>query len=200
MPALASDYIGAIPGYYDRYLRALLFDEYAADLARRVRVGPAGAVLETAAGTGIASRHLRDALPAETRLVVTDLNEPMLAIARTKFQAGESVEFRTSNAQHLEFPDASFEAVACEFSLMFFPDKLAAAGEAARVLKPGGAFVFNVWDSYAHNELAKIINDCLIGLYGERRPLFYDTPFGYYQIDEIREMLRQAALAPLRSA
>ena len=68
MPVSAADYIGEIPKYYDRYLRALLFDDYAADLARRVRVAPGGAVLETAAGTGIASRHLRDALPADTQL------------------------------------------------------------------------------------------------------------------------------------
>ena len=98
MPASAADFIGLIPKYYDQYLRTLLFDEYAADLARRVCAGRAGAVLETAAGTSIASRHLRDALPAETRLVVTDLNEPMLDIARAKFQPGENVEFRATNA------------------------------------------------------------------------------------------------------
>ena len=192
MPASAADFIGLIPKYYDQYLRTLLFDEYAADLARRVCAGRAGAVLETAAGTGIASRHLRDALPAETRLVVTDLNEPMLDIARAKFQPGENVEFRATNALRLEFDAAAFDAVACGFSLMFFPDKLAGAREAARVLKPGGAFVFNVWDSYAHNEYAQITNDCLAGLYGPRRPPFYDTPYGYYRIDEIKDMLREA--------
>ncbi len=46
----------------------------------------------------------------------------------------------------LPFPDGAFDAVVCQFGVMFFPDKARAFAEARRVLKPGGVFVFNVWD------------------------------------------------------
>lgn len=188
----ATTFTGSVPRYYDLYLGPLLFQQYAADLARRVHALQAEAVLETAAGTGIASRHLRDGLPAEARLVVTDLNEPMLEIAKAKFGSAEKVEFRPADATRLGFADASFDAVACEFSLMFFPDKLAGVREARRVLKPGGAFVFNVWDSPAHNDLARLIDESLGRLFGPRRPPFLDTPYGYYRIDEIKALLGEA--------
>jgi ubiquinone/menaquinone biosynthesis C-methylase UbiE len=191
-PDSTTSFIGSIPKYYDQYLCPLLFDEYALDLARRVHAPAAAAVLETAAGTGIASRRLRDELPADARLLVTDLNDPMLEIARAKFEPGEQVEFRPADATQLEYAEASFDAVACQFSLMFFPDKLAAVREAARVLKPGGAFVFNVWDSRAHNDLPRIVDETLVHLFGQRRPPFLDTPYGFYRIDEIKGLLGQA--------
>jgi hypothetical protein len=56
-------FIGSIPEYYDQYLGPLMFEEYGAEVARRVSVTPGGAVLETAAGTGIATHHLRNTLP-----------------------------------------------------------------------------------------------------------------------------------------
>jgi SAM-dependent methyltransferase len=95
-------------------------------------------VLETAAGTGIVTRLLRDLLPAEAHLTATDLNPPMLAVARRKFRADESVEFREASAVALPFPDGIFDALACQFGVMFFPDKDAGFREARRVLARGG--------------------------------------------------------------
>ena len=46
----------------------------------------------------------------------------------------------------LPFPDGTFDAVVCQFGVMFFPDKSKAYSEARRVLRHGGVFVFNVWD------------------------------------------------------
>jgi ubiquinone/menaquinone biosynthesis C-methylase UbiE len=165
-------FIGSIPEYYDQYLGPLIFEEYGADLARRVSVPTGGTVLEIAAGTGIATRHLWNALPPEVRLVVTDLNEPMLECAKRKFDTQANMEFHPADATRLAFVDASFDAVVCQFSLMFFPDKATALKEVARVLKPGGTFVFSLWDSYAHNHLIRTVNDTLAGLFPTNPPPF----------------------------
>ena len=89
----AAKFTGSIPENYDQGLAPYLFDGYADDLARRVSALRPRTVLELAAGTGILSRKLRDSLPNDSDLVASDLNAPMLDIARTKFQPGESVRF-----------------------------------------------------------------------------------------------------------
>src|SRR5262252_9149444 len=85
-------------------------------------VTPLSRVLETGAGTGIVTRRLRDLLPVTTRLIATDLNPPMLEIARKKFRSDEPIEFRHADAMALPFADGNFDAVVCQFSAQFFPD------------------------------------------------------------------------------
>jgi ubiquinone/menaquinone biosynthesis C-methylase UbiE len=142
----AAGFVGNIPQYYDQGMGPMVFVDYAADIARRVAAGNPARVLETAAGTGIVTRKLRDALPAGVHLTATDLNPPMLDVARSKFHAGEQVEFRPADATALPFADRSFDAVVCQFGVMFFPDKAKSYSEVYRVLAPGGRYLFSVWD------------------------------------------------------
>lgn len=190
-------FIGSIPEHYDQYLGPLIFEEYALDLARRVSVPAGGTVLETAAGTGIATRQLRNVLPQDVKIVVTDLNEAMLEHAKRKFNTHHNLEFQTADATNLSLPLAFFDAVVCQFSLMFFPDKQSALKEVVRVLKPEGVFVFNIWDSYEHNHLIRTVNETLIRLFPENPPPFFDVPYGYYQIDEVKRLLGQAGFGDI---
>jgi ubiquinone/menaquinone biosynthesis C-methylase UbiE len=135
----AASFTGSIPQYYDQGLGPVIFAGYAADTAQRVAAGRPARVLETAAGTGIVTRKLRDALPAEAQLTATDLNPPMLDLAREKFRSGEPVSFQPADATALPFADASFDTIVCQFGLMFFPDKAASFSEARRALAPGGS-------------------------------------------------------------
>ncbi len=64
MSSDATSFVGTIPAHYDRDLGPLIFADYAADTARRVAALGPTRVLETAAGTGIVTRRLRDLLPA----------------------------------------------------------------------------------------------------------------------------------------
>lgn len=176
----ASQFIGSIPEVYDAGLGPVLFDDYADDLAHRIVALAPGAVLEIAAGTGILSRKLRDMLPKATRLVVTDLNPPMLAVARGKFGAGEAVDFRQADAMALPFDDASFDLVACQFGVMFFPDKVASFREAARVLRPGGRYVFNTWGAMEANPFARITHATLTQFFPDDTPRFYTVPLSYW--------------------
>jgi ubiquinone/menaquinone biosynthesis C-methylase UbiE len=135
----ATGFVGSIPEYYDRGLGPIFFTDYAEHTAHLVASYAPSRVLETGAGTGIVTRRLRDLLPATTRLIATDLNPPMLDVARKKFHPNEPIEFQQADAMALPFADASFDAVVCQFSAQFFPDKEKSYSEAHRVLAPGAA-------------------------------------------------------------
>lgn len=182
-------FVGDIPARYDRGLGPVIFDGYAQEMARRAAIWGPREVLELAAGTGIVSRRLRDALPGEARLVATDLNAPMLEIARGKFRPDERVSFEVADATVLPFADGAFDMVVCQFGLMFFPDKDGAHREAARVLKPHGRYLFNVWDAARHNPYARLGLEVVERFFPDDPPKFLKTPFSCPEIDPIKESL-----------
>jgi ubiquinone/menaquinone biosynthesis C-methylase UbiE len=181
-------FVGSIPENYDRYLGPALFEPYAADLVGRLKLDEGASVLELACGTGIVTRRLRDRFPA-ARLVATDLNEAMIAYAARKFSPADRVEWRQADMTALPFEDESFDAVACQFGLMFVPDKAAAAREARRVLRPGGAFTFSVWDAIEHNDLARLAHATIASFFERDPPDFYEVPFGMHDRGALRALL-----------
>ena len=130
-------FIGSMPEFYDRHLRALFFQPYADDLADRLSNLTAGTLLETAAGTGIVTETLARRLPLSVQIVATDLNQPMLDHAKTKPGVGR-VTFQQADALALPFPDGGFDVLVWQFGVMFFPDRRQGLREARRALKPGG--------------------------------------------------------------
>lgn len=78
-------YVGDVAIAYDRDLGPVLFEHYAADIARRATKGLVRHVLEIAAGTGIVSRQLRNVLPKDALLTAIDISDSMMDVARTKF-------------------------------------------------------------------------------------------------------------------
>jgi len=113
---------GSIPEVYDALLVPLIFAPYAADLATRLAPMRAQRVLEIAAGTGAATRALDATLPGDVGIVATDLNAAMIERARAVGTVRD-VDWREADAMDLPFPDATFDAVVCQFGAMFFPDK-----------------------------------------------------------------------------
>jgi SAM-dependent methyltransferase len=185
-------FAGSIPALYDRHLGPVLFEPYAADLVRRLANITTGAVLETAAGTGIVTQRLAGALPDAVRIVATDLNQAMLDHASSKPNM-KRVMFRQADALALPFAEGEFDAVVCQFGAMFFPDRTAGYREARRVLKPEGQFVFSVWDSLAHNPVAAIVNDAMAARFPQHPPRFLArTPHGYHDVAVIRSDLAAA--------
>ncbi len=175
----ASQFIGDIPENYDKGLGPIIFDDYAADLSRRAAAMHPTRVLELACGTGIVSRKLKSAFGADTHLTVTDLNAPMLAVARGKFSVDENIEFATANAMQLDFPDNHFDLVVCQFGVMFFPDKQASFREALRVLRPGGSYLLNTWGEMSENPFSQIAHDVSAQFFSKDPPGFYRVPFSY---------------------
>lgn len=176
---------GSIPDLYDRFLVPLIFEPYADDLARRVASRPAGRVLEVAAGTGVATRALASALPQHVAIVASDLNQPMLDHA-SRIGTKRPVEWRQADVMTLPFDDETFDAVVCQFGVMFFPDKSAAYSEIRRVLKPRGRFIFSVWDRIEENEFADVVTTSLEALFPHDPPRFLArTPHGYCDVSEV---------------
>jgi SAM-dependent methyltransferase len=173
-------FTGSIPNIYETYLVPLIFEPYAADLVARLRSRPLDRVLEVAAGTGVVTRAMASTLGDRASIVATDLNPAMLEHAAA-LGAGRSVEWRQADAMQLPFPDGAFDAVVCQFGVMFFPDKRRAFAEALRVLNPGGVFIFNVWDRIEENEFADTVTTELASLFPQDPPRFLArTPHGYH--------------------
>jgi SAM-dependent methyltransferase len=186
-------FVGEVPRHYDACLGPVVFAGFAEDLARRATAGAPARVLETAAGTGIVTRALRDVLPASATLVATDLNAAMLAVARAKFRADEAVSFQPADAR-------TFDLVVCQFGLMFFPDKPASFREAARVLAPGGHYLFSVWDAHEHNPFARVVHALAERSFPGDPPAFYRVPFGCHAIDPLKAELLAAGFRDIRIA
>jgi SAM-dependent methyltransferase len=184
-------FAGSIPQMYERYLVPLIFEPYAARIAEHLATRHVSRVLELAAGTGVATRALAAALPDSVAIVATDLNQPMLdqAIA---LGTCRPIEWRQADAMALPFADQTFDAVVCQFGVMFFPDKAKAFAEARRVLAPGGVFVFSVWDGIAQNDFADVVTTALARVFPADPPCFLArTPHGYHHGNTIRRDLAQ---------
>ena len=196
MVATDKVFAGSIPELYDRLMVPLIFEPYAADLAKRVADLAPRDVLETAAGTGVVTRALAARLPASVRMVTTDLNQPMLDRAASRQPDAGRNEWRQADAQALPFEDKTFDVVLCQFGAMFFPDKIQGYKEARRVLKPGGRFLFNVWDKIEDNEFADVVTQTLADMFPGDPPRFLArTPHGYHDVDQIRAELKSAGFS-----
>ena len=188
-------FAGSIPELYDSHLVPLIFEPYAADLARRVVVLDPTRVLETAAGTGVVTRAMAQALPTHVELLATDLNQPMLDRAAA-VGTRRPVQWQQADATRLPFDDASFDIVVCQFGVMFFPDKVRAFSEARRVLRRDGVLLFNVWDRIEENEFADTVTTALAGIFPEDPPRFMArTPHGYFEQGAILRDLADAGFS-----
>lgn len=176
---------------YDRLMVPLLFESYAAEVASRLAWLERGHLLETAAGTGVVTAALAATLPGGVAITGTDLNQPMLDRAALRLPAGR-VTLRTADAQALPFPDASFDAVVCQFGVMFL-DKAAAFAEARRVLRPGGRFLFSVWAGLESNPIPAVVQEAVAALFPSDPPMFMArTPHGHGDVDALTAALAKA--------
>jgi SAM-dependent methyltransferase len=182
-------FAGAVPQVYQNYLVPLIFEPYAADMVKRVTSRPLERVLEVAAGTGVVTRALASSLPPSVAIDAIDLNQPMLDQA-TAVGTSRPVEWKQADAMQLPFPDESFDAVVCQFGVMFFPEKQRAHAEALRVLRPSGVYVFNVWDRLDQNEFADAVAAGVATLFPADPPRFLErTPYAYFDHATIKQDL-----------
>jgi SAM-dependent methyltransferase len=193
----AAQFTGSVPERYHRYLAPWLFDPYATDLAGRLPQRPVLRVLETAAGTGVVTRRLREALPSDATLVATDLNDAMVDYGRAAVP-DPGVVWQQADAQALPFEDDSFDVVVCQFGFMFLPDKVEGFREARRVLSTGGVLLGNVWHSRDENPVARILQELLEERIPEDPPRFLDTPYGYGDHERLRADLTAAGWDDIR--
>jgi ubiquinone/menaquinone biosynthesis C-methylase UbiE len=189
-------FAGSIPENYDRYMVPLIFEPYAADIAQRAASFAPSAVLEIAAGSGVVTRALAPKLTAGASYIVTDLNQPMLDYAASRQPPDTRIQWRQADALALPFENSTLDLVCCQFGAMFFPDRTSGYREARRVLKPGGHFLFNVWDRIEENVFADDVTKAMAKMFPNDPPRFLArTPHGYHDTALIRRELEDAGFS-----
>ncbi|MGI9373184.1 MAG: class I SAM-dependent methyltransferase [Hyphomicrobiales bacterium] len=187
---------GSIPEIYDTYLVPLIFLDYAEDMANKVAVSNPAHVLETAAGSGVVTRALAPKLSADAKYTVSDLNQPMLDRAAAMQHDAGRISWQQADAMELPFADDAFDIVCCQFGVMFFPNHVDGFKEALRVLKPGGKFIFNVWDKIEENDFAHIVTGAAVSVFPNDPPVFLArTPHGYHDTALIHDDLAMAGFS-----
>jgi ubiquinone/menaquinone biosynthesis C-methylase UbiE len=115
-------------------------------------------VLELAGGPGTLSVLAARAVGPSGHVLYSDFAEPMADVARRRFNAEglESVECRVIDAEAIDLPDASVDAVACRMGYMLMAEPPVAFRETARVLAPGGRVALAAWGDPASNPWAAV--------------------------------------------
>ena len=193
-------FAGNIPAIYEQYMVPMLFEPYAQEMAdRAARIEPRR-ILEIAAGTGAVTQALAQKLGSAVEIVATDLNQPMLDRAASLLKGRGTVTFQQADALSLPLPDESFDLAICQFGVMFFPNKLKSYQEVYRVLKPGGTYVFAVWDQISNNEFVTVVNAALAKRFPADPPKFMErSPHGYYDTQAIAATVKEAGFTSVSS-
>ena len=172
-------WVGSMPEAYDRWLAPTVFRPFAVELARRISARRPRRILELAAGTGVLTRELLAAGPGD--VTATDLNDAMVEFGRR--QVPEAT-WQRADALDLPYDADRFDVVACQFGVMFFPDKPAAFAEARRVLGPEGSLVFSTWATVDRHDFAAALVAGLERAFPDDPPPFLAAvPYGYADLD-----------------
>lgn len=184
------------PSLYDRYMVPLLFEPYAKVVADRAALLQPAQILETAAGTGVVTRAMSEAVP-EADIIATDINPGMLEVAAQQLDA-RRVTLEQANAQDLPYPDATFDLVVCQFGIMFFPDKVRANSEARRVLRTGGQYLVVTFDRLDRNPVTGAAEQAVANMFPEDPPRYMERgPFSYADPAVIEGDLRAAGFTEI---
>jgi ubiquinone/menaquinone biosynthesis C-methylase UbiE len=170
----------SISEIYDGGLVPMIFDHYAAEVALLLSDVRIGDLLEVAAGSGAVTRVLAASMPEHVSITATDLNQAMIDRA-IKVGTARSVQWQQADVMDLSFSDASFDVVVCQFGAMFFEPKSDAFAEVFRVLRPGGQFLFSVWNGIDVNDFAREVIRSLAEYFPGNPPTFFErVPHGYH--------------------
>ena len=188
-----SVFSGSIPDVYDDFLVPMIFERFAADMASRVAQSEPRAVLEIGACICVFALALAPLLGPGSRFCASDLNGAMIDRAKRQQPDPGALEWHVADALDLPFEDQCFDAVCCQFGVMFFPDRVRGMAEARRVLRPGGRFVFNVWDRIEENVFADAVTKACATVFPDDPPRFMARiPHGYFDTARIGDDLNAA--------
>ncbi len=186
-------WVDSMPEAYERWLAPAVFRPFAVDFARRVTARAPNRVLELAAGTGVLTRELLlAAASASTEVTATDVNDAMVDFGRRR---APGAVWRHADATDLPFDDALYDLVACQFGVMFFPDKPSAFAEARRVLRPDGRLLMSTWATVETHDFQAALVTGLERVFPEDPPTFMTSiPHGYADVDVVVADLGAAGL------
>jgi len=159
---------------YEDFFVPALFQQWATRVADAARIKPGQRVLDVACGTGTLTREIAERVNMKGSVVGVDINDGMLEVARRK---APEIEWRQGSAESLPFEDDSFDAVVCQFALMFFTERRAAIREMLRVLRPGGRLAVAVWDRMENTPGYAAVTELLQRLFGDEAANAMRAPY-----------------------
>lgn len=176
---------------YESFFVPALFGEWAEPVATAAGIGPGERVLDVGCGTGVTARAAAQRTRPGGHVTGIDRNTGMLATAR---RLATGIEWCEGRAEALPFGDGEFDAVTCQFGLMFFDDRAAALAEMWRVLKPGGRLAVAVWDALETSPGYAAMVGLLRRMFGAEVADALRAPFVLGDKAELAELFAQAKI------
>jgi len=180
---------GDSPAAYTRCGHKVM-EPWTDDLIRVAGCKDGDRVLDIACGTGIVANRIGLVTGKFCSITGIDLNEGMLSVARRNPQ----IDWHQGSATDLPFAPGSFEVVLCQQGLQFFPDRVAALREMARVLSPGGRLAVNVWGALERQPFHAAVIGAVGVFLGAEAKAAFDMAFSLNTADELRGLARDAGL------
>jgi ubiquinone/menaquinone biosynthesis C-methylase UbiE len=178
---------------YERYIVQAFMRSWTDGLLDAANVTAGARILDVACGTGAVAREAAGRVGKQGHVAGVDLNEGMLATARTRPQpSGVSIEWKQGSATALPFPEATFDIVLCQQGLQFFPDRPAALRDMRRVLVPTGRLVLSVWRGISHCPWQRAVADALERCVGTDAATAIRGAFALGDREELRSLITAA--------
>jgi SAM-dependent methyltransferase len=166
------------------------FQEWAPRLVAAARIGPGQKVLDVACGTGVLTREVARHVGRSGFVAGVDANPGMLAVAA---RTSPEIEWRQAGAETLPYDDNFFDAIVCQFGLMYF-DQQTALREMMRVLVPGGHLTAAVWDTLEHTPAYAALVDLLDRYAGAHAASALRAPFVLGDRGELAALFARAGM------
>lgn len=171
---------------YDEFFVPALFGAWAGPLCDAAALAPGQTVLDVACGSGATTREAAQRVHPNGAITGLDRNDGMLDVARRK---SADIDWRAGQAEALPFDDNAFDAVLCQFGLMFFDDRETALGEMRRVVRPGGRVAVTVWDKADNSPGYAAMIDLIDRLFGGEAADALRAPFVLGETETLRGIL-----------
>ncbi len=181
---------GSAAEVYETFFVPALFQEWTGRVADAAQIQAGDRVLDVACGTGVLTRTVAERV-GKNGVIGLDVNDGMLAVAREK---SADIEWKQGVAENLPFEDGSFDAVVCQFGLMFFDNRQVAIQEMMRILRTGGRLAVAVWDSLDRTPGYAAMVDLLLRLFGEEAANGLRAPFVLGEVEEVRDLFKSAGI------
>ena len=155
-------------------------------------LGSGDVVLDIGCGAGQTLLQLAEQVGTQGQVIGVDMAPLLLEIAKRRTEPLSQVRLIQADAQYLDLPSESADAVFSRFGVMTFNDPVAAFANFRRILRPSGALAFSCWRSLQENEL----DNLPLSAAGFQSTVD-ESPFSFADPERIRRTLAAAGFSEI---